>query len=223
MSIHQDQVDLDKSHPTMISVKDFAYEEDEDLHYGVINYSQYLTDEDINYDENNEHNEHDENDIRNSIINIPMNYYFEDGPPWKEDPDLKTPMIKDDSKNQFEFSIASSDEIHGKAIALFDFIPENDNEVGLKEGQIIWISYRHGQGWLVAEDSKTGETGLVPEEYVQLVNNDIEDYIEDEPRRFLPDIINDHDHRVNHDEEEDSDWVDEDDEELPNVEKLDIK
>lgn len=223
MSIHQDQVDLDKSHPTMISVKDFAYEEDEDLHYGVINYSQYLTDEDINYDENNEHNEHDENDIRNSIINIPKNYYFEDGPPWKEDPDLKTPMIKDDSKNQFEFSIASSDEIHGKAIALFDFIPENDNEVGLKEGQIIWISYRHGQGWLVAEDSKTRETGLVPEEYVQLVNNDIEDYIEDEPRRFLPDIINDHDHGVNHDEEEDSDWVDEDDEELPNVEKLDIK
>ena len=25
------------------------------------------------------------------------------------------------------------------------------------EGQIIWISYRHGQGWLVAEDPILGE------------------------------------------------------------------
>ncbi|ODV79727.1 uncharacterized protein CANTADRAFT_35391, partial [Suhomyces tanzawaensis NRRL Y-17324] len=53
-----------------------------------------------------------------------------------------------------------------KAIALFDFTPENDNEVGLTAGQLIWISYRHGQGWLVAEDPESGENGLVPEEYV---------------------------------------------------------
>ena len=31
------------------------------------------------------------------------------------------------------------------------------------------MSYRHGQGWLVAEDPKTGESGLVPEEFVRLV------------------------------------------------------
>lgn len=200
----------------MISVKDFAYDEDEDLHYGVGNYSQYLTDEE-NYNEDMTQNNN--NSIRDSIINIPKNYYFEDGPPWKEDPDLKTPMIKDDSKNEFEFSIASSDEIHGKAIALFDFTPENDNEVGLKEGQIIWISYRHGQGWLVAEDSQTGETGLVPEEYVQLVNDlEFDDEL-DEPRRFLPDIV----HNKTETGEDESDWVDEDDDELPEVEKLDIK
>jgi len=221
----------------MISVKDYAYDEDEDLHYGVINYSQYLTDEenyndeyddyDYEYDDETAHHQHSHHPLqdggikRNTLINIPKNYYFEDGPPWKEDPDLKTPLIKDDSRNEFEFSIASSDEIHGKAIALFDFTPENDNEVALKEGQIIWISYRHGQGWLVAEDSNTGETGLVPEEYVQLVN-DLE-YVEDEPRRFLPDIISDdHQHHHHHnqqsqqtskDEEDDSDWVDEDEDE----------
>lgn len=62
----------------------------------------------------------------------------------------------------------SSDEINRKARALFDFSPENDNEVALHAGQLIWISYRHGQGWLVAEDPETGENGLVPEEYVEI-------------------------------------------------------
>ncbi|ODQ65571.1 Sh3 domain of Nbp2, partial [Nadsonia fulvescens var. elongata DSM 6958] len=53
-----------------------------------------------------------------------------------------------------------------RAIALFDFEPENDNEYRLTAGHMVWISYRHGQGWLVAEDAITGDTGLVPEEYV---------------------------------------------------------
>lgn len=69
----------------------------------------------------------------------------------------------------YSFTIASPDEeMHGKAVALFDFNPENDNELPLQEGQVIWVSYRNGQGWLVAEDPKSRETGLVPEEYVRL-------------------------------------------------------
>lgn len=66
---------------------------------------------------------------------------------------------EDDSRfsKDYHFSIASPDEeMHGKAVALFDFTRENDNELGLLEGQVIWVSYRHGQGWLVAEDPKTG-------------------------------------------------------------------
>ncbi|KAF2720872.1 hypothetical protein K431DRAFT_205058, partial [Polychaeton citri CBS 116435] len=55
------------------------------------------------------------------------------------------------------------------SIALYDFEPENANELRLREGQEIMVSYRHGQGWLVAEDPTTGEQGLVPEEYVRLV------------------------------------------------------
>lgn len=66
----------------------------------------------------------------------------------------------------------SPDEINRRAVALFDFTPENDNEVKLVEGQVIWISYRHGQGWLVAEDPATGENGLVPEEYVEVFDDD---------------------------------------------------
>ncbi|KAL8920552.1 MAG: hypothetical protein Q9208_006174 [Pyrenodesmia sp. 3 TL-2023] len=72
----------------------------------------------------------------------------------------------------YHFTIASPDEeMHGKAVALFDFTKENENELPLSEGQVIWVSYRHGQGWLVAEDPKTGDKGLVPEEYVRLVRD----------------------------------------------------
>lgn len=72
----------------------------------------------------------------------------------------------------YQFTIASPDEeMHGRAVALFDFASENDNELALVEGQVILISYRHGQGWLVAQDPKTGESGLVPEEYVRLLRD----------------------------------------------------
>ena len=72
----------------------------------------------------------------------------------------------------YQFTITSPDEeMHGKAVALFDFERENENELPLVEGQIIWVSYRHGQGWLVAENPKTQETGLVPEEYVRLLRD----------------------------------------------------
>jgi hypothetical protein len=67
-------------------------------------------------------------------------------------------------------SMGPEDELFaGESLALYAFEPENANELRLKEGQIILVSYRHGQGWLVAEDPRTGEQGLVPEEYVRLV------------------------------------------------------
>ncbi|KAL9130280.1 MAG: hypothetical protein Q9217_001491 [Psora testacea] len=81
---------------------------------------------------------------------------------------------QDDSRysRDYQFTIASPDEeMHGKAVALFDFARENENELPLTEGQVIWVSYRHGQGWLVAEDPKTGDAGLVPEEYVRLLRD----------------------------------------------------
>ena len=72
----------------------------------------------------------------------------------------------------YQFTIASPDEeMHGKAVALFDFENENENELPLVEGQVILVSYRHGQGWLVAQDPKTDESGLVPEAYVRLLRD----------------------------------------------------
>ena len=90
-----------------------------------------------------------------------------------EDESLGVPE-QDDSRysRDYQFTIASPDEeMHGKAVALFDFARENENELPLTEGQVIWVSYRHGQGWLVAEDPKTGDAGLVPEEYVRLLRD----------------------------------------------------
>ena len=80
----------------------------------------------------------------------------------------------DDSRfsRDYQFTIASLDEeMHGKAVALFDFTRENENELPLVEGQVILVSYRQQQGWLVAEDPRTGESGLVPEEYVRLLRD----------------------------------------------------
>lgn len=72
----------------------------------------------------------------------------------------------------YQFTITSPDEeMHGKAVALFDFERENENELPLVEGQIVWVSYRHSLGWLVAEDPRTQESGLVPEEYVRLLRD----------------------------------------------------
>lgn len=72
----------------------------------------------------------------------------------------------------YSFTIASPDEeMNGKAIVLFDFTPEHENELGLYEGQIILVSYRQSRGWLVAEDPSTGESGLVPETFVRLLSH----------------------------------------------------
>lgn len=103
-------------------------------------------------------------------------YADEDGPPYDSDEEMSENgnYINDDSRfsRDYQFTIVSPDEeMHGKAVALFDFERENDNELPLIEGQIILVSYRHGQGWLVAQDPKTGESGLVPEEYVRLLRD----------------------------------------------------
>jgi hypothetical protein len=101
---------------------------------------------------------------------------FEDGPPFDSDDEMSEPEDYEHPSSrysrQYTFSIASPDEeMHGKAVALYDFARENDNELPLVEGQVILVSYRHGQGWLVAQDPKSGESGLVPEEYVRLLRD----------------------------------------------------
>lgn len=145
-------------------VRDYAYPEFHPLHYGA------PVESDSESRPLSEEYEGDRGE------EYPDSYMRDGGPPWKEDPDLASPVIISHSvgdriSREYEFSVASVDEIHGRAVALFDFTPENENEAPLKEGQIIWVSYRHGQGWLVAEDPSTGETGLVPEEYVQMLTS----------------------------------------------------
>jgi hypothetical protein len=45
----------------------------------------------------------------------------------------------------------AEDEMCGKAVVLFQFEREINNELLLVKGQIIWVSHKHGQGWLVEE------------------------------------------------------------------------
>lgn len=103
-----------------------------------------------------------------------------DRPPFEREFELESDDISDEEtwndssrySRNYQFTIVSPDEeMHGKAVALFDFTREHENELPLTEGQVILVSYRHGQGWLVAEDPRTGESGLVPEEFVRLVRD----------------------------------------------------
>lgn len=91
----------------------------------------------------------------------------------------------------------------GPSLALYTFQPENANELALREGQIVEVGYRHGQGWLVAMDLETGEQGLVPEEYVRLLR-DIEGWGEEEERGYVEglDLTEDMDVDVDADTEE---------------------
>ncbi|KAL8743621.1 MAG: hypothetical protein Q9190_004046 [Brigantiaea leucoxantha] len=105
---------------------------------------------------------------------LPNRTYGQEETSESSDDDSEDPEQVDESRysKDYQFTIASPDEeMHGKAVALFDFERENENELPLTEGQVVWVSYRHGQGWLVAEDPRTRDKGLVPEEYVRLLRD----------------------------------------------------
>ncbi|CCJ28265.1 unnamed protein product [Pneumocystis jirovecii] len=110
-----------------------------------------------------------------SCMQLSANQNFDFGEDTFLEDDYLYPGIEDgkiiDDMNSYKSMNAPIDEIYGKAVALFDFIPEHENEFALVRGQQIWISYRHEQGWLVAVDPLTGDTGLVPEEYVRIYDS----------------------------------------------------
>ena len=85
--------------------------------------------------------------------------------------DLTAPTSPSHSPQRTSMVPEDEELYAGQSLVLYDFEPENANELGLKEGQVIMVSYRHGQGWLVAEDPLTGEQGLVPEAYVRLLSD----------------------------------------------------
>ncbi|KAG6354447.1 hypothetical protein INS49_004464 [Diaporthe citri] len=61
-----------------------------------------------------------------------------------------------------------SEEVNAVAVALVDSGRVGDNELPLDQGQLFWIHQKHGQGWLLAQNPRTYEIGLVPENFVQL-------------------------------------------------------
>lgn len=140
-----------KSALDFCEVRDFAYPDFHPLHYGVPLSEMQGTQDNSSGDLDNDGNTFSDDELRQ--VDMPVS----------EDPVV----------------YYSPDDIYRRAVALFDFVPENDNEIELIEGQVVWISYRHGQGWLVAENLESGATGLVPEEYVQLMPGEEDEWVDD--------------------------------------------
>lgn len=62
---------------------------------------------------------------------------------------------------------AGSSSILGKARALYDFEAENPTELAFAENDILCITYKQCEGWLVGY--KDNQVGLIPENYVELL------------------------------------------------------
>jgi hypothetical protein len=81
-----------------------------------------------------------------------------------EEASLDFPALEDEEQEEDDDGfqddsewVDDGEEIRRRAIALFDFTPEHENEFALQVDKVVWIAYRHGQGWLVAEDNITGK------------------------------------------------------------------
>ncbi|KAL6945251.1 hypothetical protein ACO0QE_002700 [Hanseniaspora vineae] len=163
----QFQYEDDEMPPGCISVKDFAYTLEDPLHYGFYSdIEEYEEEEEEAYgEENDEYDEHDPNSVLEEYYNDDdeddeANYYEgHDQDEYSEDFDRRKSYI-----------MPAEHIINRKAIALYDFENENENELGLHEGQVVFIDYRHGQGWLVVETIDGMHTGLVPEDYLQILD-----------------------------------------------------
>ncbi|KAG0212828.1 HOG (high osmolarity glycerol) pathway protein [Mortierella sp. GBA30] len=84
--------------------------------------------------------------------------------PEYEASDIEEDEIEEEDEDQDE---CEEDRTQGQARGLYDFDAENDTELSFREGDYLWIHNRKFPGWFLGEMS--GKTGLVPENYVQLL------------------------------------------------------
>ncbi|KAK3847606.1 MAG: hypothetical protein J3R72DRAFT_431752 [Linnemannia gamsii] len=79
---------------------------------------------------------------------------------YEEDFGTRGDNDEDDDENE-------EDHTQGQARGLYDFDAENESELSFREGDFLWIHYRQFPGWFLGEIG--GRSGLVPENYVQLI------------------------------------------------------
>lgn len=63
------------------------------------------------------------------------------------------------------------EDVNKAAIAMVNSGRIRENELLLDQGQLFWIHQKHEQGWLLAQNPRTNEIGLVPERFVQLIGS----------------------------------------------------
>ncbi|KAF9966942.1 HOG (high osmolarity glycerol) pathway protein [Mortierella alpina] len=92
-------------------------------------------------------------------------YHLGQYPP---EPEYEESDIEEDEEEDQEYSeVKDEDRTQGQARGLYDFDAENDTELSFREGDFVWIHCRQFPGWFLGE--KDNKTGLVPENYVQLL------------------------------------------------------
>ncbi|KAF8948197.1 HOG (high osmolarity glycerol) pathway protein [Entomortierella lignicola] len=79
----------------------------------------------------------------------------------------ETDIEEDDYMEEEEEVQEGEDRTQGHARGLYDFDAENSSELSFREGESLWIHSRQFPGWFLGE--MDGKTGLVPENYVQLL------------------------------------------------------
>ncbi|KAG0318920.1 HOG (high osmolarity glycerol) pathway protein [Podila horticola] len=78
-----------------------------------------------------------------------------------------TEKREEDHSHFFQDEEEPLDRTHGQARGLYDFDAETDTELSFREGEYLWIHSRQFPGWFLGEIA--GVTGLVPENYVQIL------------------------------------------------------
>ncbi|TID14797.1 hypothetical protein CANINC_004468 [Pichia inconspicua] len=182
------------SEPT-VNIKDFAYDLSDPRHFGI--YPPDDTDENDLEDEGKYDSEEEFQDsigyMRYESIDpeeeyIDKNSLFVEGRSILND-EVSSELEKNDSND-----VDDDDTGLVHAIALYPFVPENSNELSLVPDQHLIINYECGDGWLVAYDPGSGQTGLVPSEYIYIVDVDpvVEEFDDDDvdnAQRFMPELL----------------------------------
>ncbi|KAF9356185.1 HOG (high osmolarity glycerol) pathway protein [Mortierella sp. AD094] len=87
--------------------------------------------------------------------------------PVYEESDVEEDDYMDELEDKDQEQDDEEDRTQGYARGLYDFDAENSSELSFREGENLWIHYRQFPGWFLGE--MDGKTGLVPENYVQLL------------------------------------------------------
>ena len=76
-----------------------------------------------------------------------------------KEPEQVNEQIDDDDDDKFE-------ECNYKAKVLYDYTAASDNELSIKKDQIVTITEKHMNGWLLSVN-EDNQSGFIPETFVK--------------------------------------------------------